>query len=104
MTTPPPHADPAPPADRHALLDALRAAGVPDGHYFIEALHEPAPLPVDFCYLRHSPTSPGRWETGVYERGSWQADPPHPTEAAACAGLLRLLGLPAPPPDARGTR
>jgi hypothetical protein len=82
--------DPQTPADRHALHDALRAAGMPVGYYYIEGVHEPAPLPVDFCFLRRSPTG-GHWETGVYERGAWHPDPPHQTEAAACLRLLRLL-------------
>lgn len=86
-----PPADPAGPADRAALHTALRAAGVPDGYYYVEGEHEPTPLPVDFCYLRRSPESPAQWETGIYERGAWTPDPPHPTEPAACLRLFRLL-------------
>ncbi|WP_018657477.1 hypothetical protein [Actinomadura flavalba] len=82
---------PAPdPSDRRALHSLLRAAAVPDDLYFIEGEHEPSPLPVDFVYLRRSPSSPGLWETGIYERGEWRADPPHPTEPSACNRLLAL--------------
>ncbi|WP_175407186.1 hypothetical protein, partial [Streptomyces sp. TRM64462] len=61
------------------------------GHYFIEGVHEPAPLPPDFLYVRRSPRGPGTWETGAYERGVWHPITHHTTEAAACTDLLRLL-------------
>ncbi|MFF2650101.1 hypothetical protein [Streptomyces sp. NPDC058045] len=75
--------------DRAALLTTLRRAGVPDGHYFIEGVHQPAPTPPDFAFLRRS--AGGGWETGVYERGRYEVVGRHPDEAAACAHLLRLL-------------
>ncbi|MEV6792499.1 hypothetical protein AB0M87_10955 [Streptomyces sp. NPDC051320] len=75
--------------DRQELRAALRTAGVPDGYYRIEGVHEPAPTPVDFLFLRRSPD--GAWETGAYERGACQVITRHPGEEAACAQLLRLL-------------
>ncbi|WP_030675245.1 hypothetical protein [Streptomyces rimosus] len=77
------------PTNRRALRAALRAAGVADGHYRIEGVHEPAPTPPDFLFLRQAPD--GAWETGAYERGSHQVVARHTTEAAACTHLLRLL-------------
>lgn len=77
------------PPDRHAVRTALRAAGVADGHYRIEGVHEPVPTPPDFLFLRQAPD--GAWETGAYERGAHHVISRHPTEAAACAQLFRLL-------------
>ncbi|MCI0383820.1 hypothetical protein [Streptomyces sp. CNQ085] len=77
--------------DRHALHAALRAAGVADGHYRIEGVHEPSPPPTDFLYLRRSPDASGLWETGAYERGVWEAAAHHRNEADACAHLFRLM-------------
>ncbi|WP_238783607.1 hypothetical protein [Streptomyces monomycini] len=77
------------PQDRRAVRTALRAAGVADGHYRIEGVHEPAPTPPDFLFLRQAPD--GAWETGAYERGAPHVISRHPTEAAACAHLFRLL-------------
>ncbi|MFI8992509.1 hypothetical protein [Streptomyces sp. NPDC053542] len=75
--------------DRQRLRSALRAAGVADGHYRIEGVHEPAPTPPDFLYLRRTPD--GAWETGAYERGRYEVIARHEDEAAACAHLLALL-------------
>ncbi|MFD5712526.1 hypothetical protein ACFWHW_19400 [Streptomyces pharetrae] len=77
--------------DRHALHTALRTAGVADGHYFIQGVHEPSPPPTDFLYLRHAPDEPGMWEVGAYERGTWESITRHRREADACTHLLRLL-------------
>ncbi|MFF8784313.1 hypothetical protein [Streptomyces sp. NPDC015125] len=84
--------------DRHELHAALNAAGVADGYYRIEGVHEPAPTPPDFLFLRRARDGAwetgawdGSWETGVYERGAYQVISRHPTEEAACAHLLRLL-------------
>ncbi|MEU4203392.1 hypothetical protein AB0B79_08870 [Streptomyces sp. NPDC039022] len=77
------------PPDRQAVRTALRAAGVADGHYRIEGVHEPVPTPPDFLFLRQAPD--GAWETGAYERGAHHVIRRHPTEAAACAELFRLL-------------
>ncbi|MFD7667868.1 hypothetical protein [Streptomyces sp. NPDC059788] len=77
------------PADRRALRAALVAAGAADGHYRIEGVHEPAPTPPDFLFLRQAPD--GTWETGAYERGAHHVIGHHPTEATACAHLFRLL-------------
>ncbi|MFD3724048.1 hypothetical protein [Streptomyces sp. NPDC058671] len=77
--------------DRRALERALREAGVPDAYYWIEGVHEPAPTPPDFVYLRTGPDGDG-WETGVYERGGYEPVATHPTEAAACVHLRGLLG------------
>ncbi|WP_299535992.1 hypothetical protein [uncultured Streptomyces sp.] len=75
--------------DRRALRATLRAAGVADGYYRIEGVHEPAPTPPDFLFLRAAPD--GTWETGAYERGAYEVVARHPDEAAACAHLLSLL-------------
>ncbi|MFJ3901591.1 hypothetical protein [Streptomyces sp. NPDC090025] len=75
--------------ERELLAAALREAGVPDEQYWIEGVHEPAPTPPDFVYLRRAPDGTG-WETGVYERGAHHPAGTDPTEAAACA---RLRGL-----------
>jgi hypothetical protein len=77
--------------NRHALQNALRTAGVADGHYYIEGVHEPVPLPTDFLYLRRSPDTPGLWETGACERGTWETITQHAQEEDACTHLLRLL-------------
>lgn len=83
--------------DRTALVSALRAAGLPETVYWVEGVHEPAPLPPDFLYLRAARPADGvggaggAWETGAYERGSWQPVARHDSEAAACAHLRHLL-------------
>ncbi|MGW6871944.1 hypothetical protein ACWGVR_23180 [Streptomyces xanthophaeus] len=76
--------------ERDLLERALREAGVPAGHYWIEGVHEPAPRPADFVYLRARPG--GGWETGIYERGAHEPVAEHATEAGACAHLRTLLG------------
>ncbi|ROQ59379.1 hypothetical protein EDD93_6773 [Streptomyces sp. 840.1] len=75
--------------DRRELRAALDAAGVADGYYRIEGVHEPAPTPTDFLFLRRAPD--GAWETGAYERGTYEVIARHPSESAGCAHLLRLL-------------
>ncbi|MGW8884477.1 hypothetical protein [Streptomyces sp. NPDC055749] len=75
--------------DRLHLRAALRAAGVPDGYYRIEGVHEPVPTPTDFLFLRRSPDAV--WETGAFERGTYEVVARHPDEETACAHLLRLL-------------
>lgn len=75
--------------DRPHLRDALRAAGVPEGYYRIEGVHEPAPPPTDFLFLRKAPD--GVWETGAFERGVYEVIARHPDEGSACAHLLGLL-------------
>lgn len=75
--------------DRRELRAELSAAGVADGYYRIEGVHEPAPTPTDFLFLRQA--SDGVWETGAYERGVYEVIARHPGESAACAHLLRLL-------------
>ncbi|MFH9015610.1 hypothetical protein ACH4C6_30095 [Streptomyces sp. NPDC017943] len=77
--------------DRESLRTVLRARGVQDGHYYIEGVHQPSPLPTDFLYLRRSTAVPGTWETGAHERGTWEAIAWHAHEEHACAHLLRLL-------------
>ncbi|WP_228044752.1 hypothetical protein [Streptomyces ferrugineus] len=64
---------------------------MPSEHYWIEGVHEPTPTPPDFVYLRARPD--GGWETGVFERGTYEPAAEHPTEAAACAHLRTLLGV-----------
>lgn len=73
--------------DREALHRALREAGVAEGYYRIEGLHEPAPAPVDYLFLRHRA---GVWETGVYERGTHEVLARTGSEAEACQHLYRL--------------
>ncbi|MEU3184782.1 hypothetical protein ABZ707_11335 [Streptomyces sp. NPDC006923] len=75
--------------DRLELRAALIAAGVADGYYRIQGIHEPVPTPPDFLFLRRTPE--GAWETGAYERGLHQVIARHISESAACAHLLRLL-------------
>ncbi|MFE9252793.1 hypothetical protein [Streptomyces sp. NPDC007088] len=80
--------------DRTALVGALRAAGLPDTVYWVEGVHEPAPTPPDFLYLRAvrpAGGAGGAWETGAFERGDWQPVARHDTEAAGCAHLRHLL-------------
>lgn len=77
--------------NRDTLRTVLRALDVRDCHYYIEGVHEPSPLPTDFLYLRHSRTAPDIWETGAYERGSWETVARHTREESACAHLLHLL-------------
>ncbi|MYX11879.1 hypothetical protein GTY67_00360 [Streptomyces sp. SID8374] len=75
--------------DRQTLNTALVEAGIPGGYYRIEGVHEPAPTPPDFLFLRRA--AAGGWETGAYERGKDEVLARHPDEATACAHLLRLL-------------
>ncbi|MFD0020526.1 hypothetical protein [Streptomyces sp. NPDC058382] len=75
--------------ERRELRAALSEAGVADGYYRIEGVHEPAPTPPDFLFLRQA--SDGDWETGAYERGSYEVIARHPDESTACAHLLHLL-------------
>ncbi|MFD4027160.1 hypothetical protein ACFWRV_27155 [Streptomyces sp. NPDC058576] len=75
--------------DRRALHAALVAARIPGGYYRIEGVHEPAPTPPDFLFVRRAPD--GGWETGAFERGTYEVITRHPDEAAACAHLLSLL-------------
>lgn len=77
------------PTDRWQLRAALVAAGVADGYYRIEGVHEPVPTPTDFLFLRRA--RDGAWETGAYERGTYEVVARHPSESAACRHLLRLL-------------
>lgn len=75
--------------DRRELRAALRVAGVADGYYRIEGVHEPEPTPPDFLFLRQA--SDGAWETGAYERGAGEVIARHPSESEACDKLFRLL-------------
>ncbi|MFE4336888.1 hypothetical protein ACFRQM_48500 [Streptomyces sp. NPDC056831] len=75
--------------ERRELHAVLSEAGVADGYYRIEGVHEPVPTPTDFLFLRQA--SDGAWETGVYERGTYEVIARHPSEQIACAHLLRLL-------------
>ncbi len=78
--------------DRRELRRQLVEAGVPDGVYQIAGVHQPAPPPPDFLYLR--PTGRGRsrrWEGGVYERGAYQAGAWFGSEDEACRWMLSLL-------------
>ncbi|MEU6820779.1 hypothetical protein ABZ921_09130 [Streptomyces atriruber] len=84
--------------DVRAVEAALRAAGVADGYYWIDGVHEPAPTPPDFVYLRRVVGSEGggraeggEWEVGTYERGVHQPLARYADESAACAYLLRQL-------------
>ncbi|MFF9012320.1 hypothetical protein ACF09C_05005 [Streptomyces sp. NPDC014870] len=74
--------------NRAELARALRAAGVPEEQFWIEGVHEPAPTPPDFLYLRFLPD--GLWEVGVYERGRHEPVAVHATEAEACAHVRDL--------------
>lgn len=75
--------------DRRALNAALVEARIPGDYYRIEGVHEPAPTPPDFLFLRRA--ADGGWETGAFERGAYEVVARHPDEAAACAHLLSLL-------------
>jgi hypothetical protein len=75
--------------ERQELRAVLAEAGVAEGYYRIEGVHEPVPTPPDFLFLRKAPD--GAWETGAYERGTYEVIARHPSEAAACGHLLRLL-------------
>ncbi|MFI1680792.1 MULTISPECIES: hypothetical protein [unclassified Streptomyces] len=75
--------------DAREAAAAVRAAGVADGYYWIDGVHEPAPTPPDFVYLRR--VEGGEWEVGTYERGTHQPLARYGDEDAACAHLLRQL-------------
>ncbi len=75
--------------DRRALHAALVEARIPGGYYRIEGVHEPVPTPPDFLFVRRGCS--GGWETGAFERGTYEVLAHHPDEAAACAHLLGLL-------------
>ncbi|MFJ9638751.1 hypothetical protein [Streptomyces sp. NPDC101178] len=75
--------------DRQALHAALVEAAIPGGYYRIEGVHEPAPTPPDFLFLRRA--ADGGWETGAHQRGQADILARHPDEPTACAYLLRLL-------------
>lgn len=76
--------------DARELPAALRDAGVADGYYWIEGVHEPSPTPPDFVYLRRVEEDE-TWESGTYERGTRHPLARHADEGEACAQLLRLL-------------
>lgn len=75
--------------DRRALHTALVEARIPGGYYRIEGVHEPVPTPPDFLFVRRG--ADGGWETGAFERGTYEVVARHPDESAACAHLLGLL-------------
>ncbi|MFY0512757.1 hypothetical protein ACOMD4_20535 [Streptomyces anulatus] len=75
--------------DSRALHAALVEARIPGGYYRIEGVHEPVPTPPDFLFVRRG--ADGGWETGAFERGTYEVLARHPDEAAACAHLLSLL-------------
>jgi hypothetical protein len=75
--------------NRVQLRLALREAGVADGLYRIEGVHEPWPPAVDFLFLRRS--GDGGWETGTHERGAGVVGGRFATEEEACAHLRELL-------------
>ncbi|MFH8294742.1 hypothetical protein [Streptomyces sp. NPDC018059] len=75
--------------DVRELRAALKDAHVADGYYWIEGIHEPAPTPPDFVYLRRG--DDGAWEVGTYERGARHPLARHRDEGAACDDLLRRL-------------
>ncbi|APS23303.1 hypothetical protein TK78_33600 [Streptomyces sp. Tue 6075] len=75
--------------DRRALRAALVEARIPGGYYRIEGVHEPVPTPPDFLVVRRSGDT--GWETGAFERGTYEVIARHPDEATACAHLLSLL-------------
>ncbi|MER7722507.1 hypothetical protein [Streptomyces sp. NPDC096323] len=75
--------------ERRELRAALSSAGVAGGYYRIEGVHEPAPTPTDFLFLRQA--SDGVWETGAFERGRYEVIARHQQESAACAHLFSLL-------------
>ncbi|GHC53717.1 hypothetical protein GCM10010349_19930 [Streptomyces flavofungini] len=68
--------------DARQLASALQQAGVADGYYWIEGVHEPTPTPPDFAYLRREragkPEEEGAWEVGVHERGQVPPGGPGP--------------------------
>lgn len=74
--------------NRREVRAALSAAGVADGYYRIEGVHEPVPTPSDFLFLRQGPD--GRWETGAYEHGTYEVIAHRTSESQACAHLLLL--------------
>jgi hypothetical protein len=74
--------------DRRSVVGALRAAGVADQLYVIEGVHEQAPVPPDFYFLRPSGAN---WEVGVYERGQYEVTDRFADEDDACARLYRHL-------------
>lgn len=73
--------------NREALHRALREAGVAADCYRIEGVHEPAPTPVDHLFLRRRA---GMWETGVYERGTYEVLARTDSETEACQHLYGL--------------
>ncbi|MEU5286744.1 hypothetical protein N7925_35090 [Streptomyces sp. CA-278952] len=75
--------------DRRSLHAALVEARIPGGYYRIEGVHEPVPTPPDFLFVRRG--GDGDWETGAFERGTYEVVARHPDEATACAHLLSLL-------------
>ncbi|MEU5899621.1 hypothetical protein [Streptomyces venezuelae] len=90
--------------DAREAAAALRAAGVADGYYWIDGVHEPSPTPPDFVYLRRDgggAGEAGEWEVGTYERGTHQPLARYGDEAAACAHLLRQLIRARPEPGER---
>ncbi|MER6593083.1 hypothetical protein ABT214_14770 [Micromonospora purpureochromogenes] len=81
--------------DRHEVRNALLATGLSPEAFELEGVHEHVPVPPDFWFLRGA--SGGRWEIGLYERGTRDVRQVFDTEEEACAGLWRALtGRPAP--------
>ncbi|GAB3948897.1 hypothetical protein [Micromonospora vulcania] len=82
--------------DRREVRDALLAAGLSPDAFEVQGVHEHAPVPPDFWFLRRS--SGTGWEVGAYERGTYDVRQVFDTEQEACALLWRALtGRPAPP-------
>jgi hypothetical protein len=75
--------------DRRTLRAALLEAGVPPESFQLAGVHEHAPIPTDFWFVR--PTPGGRWQIGAYERGVYDVREEFRTEAQACDRLYSIM-------------
>lgn len=83
--------------DRYELRDALRRAGVQDGYYTLDGVHE-ADRPRDdgTVFLERDEQS-GAWVTGFWERAKRHVTHRFATEAEGCASFLEQLTRPPAP-------
>ncbi|MQA81749.1 MAG: hypothetical protein GEV10_25295 [Streptosporangiales bacterium] len=83
--------------DRFELRDALREAGVQDGFYTLDGVHEAdRPHADGTVFLEQDPES-GEWATGFWERAKRHVTRRFATEAEGCASFHEQLTRPPQP-------
>ncbi len=82
--------------DRHQLVKALLASGVPPQSFQVPGVYTHDPVPTDFWFLR--PGEGGGSEVGYYERGSYDVRKRFDSEADAAAWMYHAITGRQPPP------